>query len=110
MASILTGGCLCIVVCGVCSGSEASVAYGSIAHERVMNRAERRPVEEALLTFRIEEVREHASLASCAAEQNMKRAQRLLDPQLSTADIRSNFDPINLAKCREIESASPTDR
>lgn len=69
--------------------------YGPIVSQRVGMRTEKRPLEEALLNFSIEEVGRSTKRAGCAAGKSEDRAQRLLDPQLPASDKRNHWGPAN---------------
>ena len=66
-------------------------AYGQIVSQRVGIGIEKRPVEEALLNFSMEEVGRSTERAGCAVGKNEDRAQRLLDLQLPAFDKRNHW-------------------
>lgn len=101
---------LWVVLLGMLNVSVAvakSGAYGPIVPQRVWTRAEKRPVEEALLNFKIETAVDGIVPKVCGTHLKLDRDRRLLDPQLPISDKRNNFDPLNSMTCTEIESVSP---
>jgi hypothetical protein len=101
---------MCVVLVGLLNVSVAvakSGTYGPIVPQRVWTRAEKRPVEEALLNFRIEAVAGDIVPKGCGADLKLDSDRRLLDPQLPTSNRRGNFDSLNSPTCTEIEPVSP---
>lgn len=111
--SILGNGVFCVVLVAMLNVSVAIAAYGTygpIMNQRIGIRAEKRPVEEALLTFSIEEVSEGSIRSGCASDRDADRDQRLLDPQLPASDKRKHWEPVNLMNCTDNESIVPMNR
>lgn len=107
---ILGNGVFCVVLVGILNVSIAVAAYGTygpIMNQRVGIRTEKRPVEEALLNFSIEEVSGGGLRSACASDRSADRDQRLLDPQLPASDKRKHWDPANFMNCTENESIVP---
>lgn len=107
---MLGNGVLWVVLPGMLNASVAVAkygAYGPIVPQRVLTRAEKRPVEEALLNFNIEAVVDGVVPKGCGPDLKLNRDRRLLDPQLPTPNRRNNFDPLNSMSCTEIESVLP---
>lgn len=103
MMSVAVSGLLFAVLTGTLNASCGFAKYGSVVSGHIATQAEKRPAEEALLNFRIEEVVEGVSLSSCAVGQKADRDQRLLDPQLPPSDKWSNVDPATSDQCQETD-------
>jgi hypothetical protein len=84
-----------------------SGAYGPLLPQRAWAQAERMPVEEALLNFKIEAPVDGMVPKGCGAHLKPERDRRLLDPQLPTTNKQNNLDPSNSMRCTEIESVLP---
>lgn len=103
-------GVLCVVLMGMLHASVAvakSGTYGPLVHQRSWPRAEKRPVEEALLTFKIEAAVDGIVPKGCGADLKLHRDRRLLDPQLPASDKRNNLDPPTFIVCTEVEPVQP---
>ena len=90
----LGNGGLWVVLLGMLNVSIAVATYGAcrrIVSQRVGIGTEKRPVEEALLNFSMEEVGWSTERTGCAVGKNEDRAQRLLDPQLPAFDKRNHW-------------------
>ena len=81
--------------------------YGPIVPQRAWIRAEKRPVEEALLNFRIEAAVDSVVPKGCGATMQLDRDRRLLDPQLPASDKRNALDPSTSILCTEVEPVQP---
>ena len=110
---MLGNGVLWIVLLGMLNASVAvakSGVYGPIMTQRVWTRAEKRPVEEALLNFKIEAAVDAIVPKVCGADMELDRDRRLLDPQLPTSDTQNNLDAPTFIVCTEAEPVLPMDR
>lgn len=104
---MLENGLLCVVLLITLNASVAVAKYGTygpIVPQRAWARAEKRPVEGALLNFKIESAVDGIVPKGCGADLRLDRDRRLLDPQLLTPNKQTNFDPLNSMRCTEIES------
>lgn len=110
---LLGNGVLWVVLMGMLNASVAVAKYGTygpIAPQRVWTRAEKRPVEEALLNFRIEAAVDGVIPKKCGTDLKLDRDRRLLDPQLRTSNKRKNSDRLDSMTCAEIEFVVPMNR
>ncbi len=107
---MLGNGVLWVVLLGMLNASVAvakSGVYGPIMPQRVWTRAEKRPVEEALLNFKIEAAVDAIVPKVCGADLKLDRDRRLLDPQLPTSEKWNNLDPPTFIVCTEAEPVLP---
>lgn len=107
---ILGNGLLWVVLLITLNASLAvakSGTYGPIVSQRTWIRAEKRPVEEALLNFKIEAAVDGISPKGCHTDLKLDRDRRLLDPQLPASDKRKNLDPPTFILCAETEPVLP---
>jgi len=88
----------------------ALATQAPIVDESIVNQAERKPVEEALLNFRIEKLVERTLPAGCSVELKFESDQKQLDPQLSPSDKRNTSYLVSPDQCKEAESFLPLKR
>ncbi len=108
--SMLVNAVLLVASMGILNTSVAvakSGTYGPIVSQRTWIRAEKRPVEEALLNFKIEAAVDGMLPAGCHTDLTLGRDRRLLDPQLPASDKRKNLDPPTFIVCAETEPVLP---
>lgn len=111
--AVVGNGVLCVVLMGMLHTSVAvakSGAYGLLAPQRSLTRAEKRPAEEALLNFKIEAAVDGPVQKGCGADLKLDRERRLLDPQLPIGDRRKQFDSQDFLTCTELDSRLPKTR
>lgn len=93
---MLGSGVLWVVLLGIPNASVAvakSGAYGPFVPQCAWAGAETRPVEEALLNFKIEAAVDGVVPKIRGADLKLDRDRRLLDPQLPNSNKRNNCDP-----------------
>lgn len=110
---ILGNGLLWVVLLITLNASVAVAKYGTygpIVPQRSLARAEKRPVEEALLNFRIEAAVDGTAPKGCGADLKLDRDRGLLDPQLPSANRQRQRNSQNFMTCTEVDSLLPMTR
>ncbi len=88
----------------------ALATQAPIVDESIVNQAERKPVEDALLNFRIEKLVERTLPAGCRVELKFGNDQKEVDPQLSPSAKKNTSYLVSPDQCKEAESFLPLKR
>ncbi len=110
ITSLSASGVLFLVLSGLLDVSGVWAVYEPIVNKRVGRQAEKISAEEALLSFRIEEVTKRASPSRCAEDRRLQRDRRMLDPQLLVPAKRRNLNLASPDICKEVELLLPMSR